>query len=287
MQLCLNQITAGLTAPASLSELARGLNAMRAGGWTALELWLRHWDGIIATEGLPAARRALDDAGLVASGGCAQPGLFFSTGDTLQGYRDQLRVRLERCQALGANHLVVTPGPADALAGVTAADLERGAENLRWAGEAAREHGVRLGIEFLKAVRFVNNLDTALRLAVLTNHPNVGVLVDTFHLYAGPSKLEDLDQLVNAPERLFFVHLNDVPVGPPRDLWVDPDRILPGEGCLPLADILGKVRRTGYDGYVSLELFNVAFAARWAADPGAAARAAYVSASAALQSAST
>ena len=150
--------------------------------------------------------------------------------------------------------------------------ISRGAENLRWAGDFGREHGVRLGIEFLKGSRFVNNLDTALRLSALTNHSHVGVLVDTFHLYAGASKLEDLEAR-DAPDQLFFVHLNDVPIEPPRDLWVDTDRVLPGEGCLPLADILGKIRRTGYNGYVSLELFNVAFAERWASELEGAARA--------------
>jgi 2-keto-myo-inositol isomerase len=283
MKLSLNQITAGLKAPDSLGDLARDLNAMRAGGWTALELWLRHWDALIETEGLPACRRALDDAGIAAAGGCAQQGLFFTTGDELQRYRDEFKTRLEQCRALGAAHLVVTPGPADSIASVTVADLARGAENLRWAGDLGRDYGVRLGIEFLKGMRFVNNLDTALRLSALTNHPYVGVLVDTFHLYAGTSKLEDLDKLASSPEQLFFVHLNDVPVEPPRDLWVDPDRVLPGEGCLPLADIFARIRRTGYDGYVSLELFNVAFAARWSSDPEGATRAAYASASAALQ----
>jgi sugar phosphate isomerase/epimerase len=274
MKLCLNQVTAGRNVP---TDLARDLAAMREGGWTAVEVWLRHWDGVFAAGGLRAARALLDDAGLVAAGACAQPGLYFSRGEQLGQYRDEIVRRLEQCQALGAPNLVVTPStPGAQLPGeVSIAALEYAADNLRWAGDRAASFGVRLGLEFLKGARFVNNLPTALTLANLVDHPQVGVVVDTFHLYAGLSKVEDLDLLRSAPERLFFVHVNDVPAATPREMWVDADRVLPGEGAFPLAAIVDRLRALGYEGYVSLELFNEAFAARWAADPAAAARVAY------------
>ena len=274
---CLNQITLGRTPPPDLAHLAHDLAAVRAGGWPAIELWLRHWDGIAPDGSWAAAKRVLDEAGLVAAGGCGQPGLFFASGKDVPRSRDDLRRRLEQCQALGAPHLVVTPGPVQAGTQLTAADLDRAAENLRAAGEMAAPFGMRLGIEFLKGARLVNNLPTALRLVEMVGHPNVGVLVDTFHLYAGLSKLEDLDALAAHPERLFFVHVDDVPASIPRELWTDPDRVLPGEGSLPLPAIFDAIGRTNYAGYVSLELFNEAFAARWADDPAAASRAAYAS----------
>jgi 4-hydroxyphenylpyruvate dioxygenase len=284
MRLCLNQITVGRQPPA---DSARDLAAMRAGGWDAVELWLRHWDDYFAAHGTGAARRLLDDAGLTAAGACGQTGLFFSRGAEWQRYRDELARRLEQCQAFGAPNLVVTPGPGPVPEQPSMGELEHAAANLRAAGDLAAGHGVRLGLEFLKGARFVNNLPTAVTLAELANHPNVGVLVDTFHLYAGLSKVEDLELLArpsraagpgDRPALLSFVHLNDVPPAKPRELWTDPDRVLPGEGSLPLDAIFAAVRRTGYTGYVSLELFNEGFAARWAADPEAAARAAYQSA---------
>ena len=86
MRLSLNQITAGRTPPASLSDLAHDLSAMRAGGWTAMELWLRHWDAVFEREG-SGGRRLLEDAGITATGGCAHPGLFFATGKTFGATR--------------------------------------------------------------------------------------------------------------------------------------------------------------------------------------------------------
>jgi sugar phosphate isomerase/epimerase len=153
--------------------------------------------------------------------------------------------------------------------------LDRGAENLRHAGDLAVPYGVRLGIEFLKGVRFVSTLPTALLLAQRVAHPQVGVVVDTFHLYAGVSKTEDLDRLAGAPGLLGFVHVNDVPEDRPREAWTDPDRVLPGEGTLPLGEIFERLRRSAYEGYVSLELFNAAFAAGWKSDARGASRVAY------------
>ncbi|MGH2353378.1 MAG: sugar phosphate isomerase/epimerase family protein [Chloroflexota bacterium] len=274
MQWCFNQITAGRQAP---DDPARDLAAMREGGWRAIELWLRHWDGFIEREGTEAARRRLDDAGLTAAGACAQGGLFFSSGEERQRYRDELARRLEQCQALGAPHLVITPGAPRAPAGEAprrpaAGDLKVAADNLRTAGDLAARYGVRLGIEFLKGAWFVNNLPTVLLLARQVDHPQVGVVVDTFHLYAGLSKVEDLDLLKDAPGRLFFVHANDVPATTPRELWTDADRVLPGEGAFPLGAMFDGLRRAGYSGFVSLELFNDTFADRWADDPVAASR---------------
>jgi 2-keto-myo-inositol isomerase len=274
---CFNQITAGRQAPA---DPGRDLAAIRQGGWQAIELWLRHWDGYIERHGLPAARRQLDQAGLPAAGACAQADLFFSIDDDRQRAWDGLRRRLEQCQALGATHLVITPGaprpaPGQAPRRPVVADLDPAAEHLRAAGDLAAGYAVRLGIEFLKMSWFVNNLPTALRLAQKVDHPNVGVVVDTFHLYAGLSKVEDLDLLAPDPGGLSFVHANDVPATTPRELLTDPDRVLPGEGDFPLGAIFERMQRLGYQGYVSLELFNEAFAARWSEDPLAASRLAY------------
>jgi sugar phosphate isomerase/epimerase len=274
MQLCLNQITIRRQPP---DDLARDLAAVRAGGWEAIEVWLRHWDGFVERAGLAAARRLLDDAGLVAAGACGQPGVLFAQGEARAQVWSEFQRRLEQCQALGAPNLVVTPGPLTA-AGErpSEADLERAAENLRRAGEVAAPYGVTLGIEFLKGAPLANNLPTALMLARMVGHPHVGVLVDTFHLYAGISKLEDLGLLRDAaPARITFVHINDVPAQRPRELWTDKDRVLPGAGALPLHAILEAIRASGYDGYLSLELFNDELSASWATDPAGTSRRAH------------
>ena len=97
----------------------------------------------------------------------------------------------------------------------------------------------------------------------------MGVLVDTFHFWAGRSKMADFDELGNAP--IALVHLNDV-ADAPRETLTDAQRVLPGDGVMPLTDIVARIEAAGYDGYYSLELFNEDL---WSQEPLEAARRAY------------
>src|SRR5687768_6131954 len=151
--------------------------------------------------------------------------------------REELTWRLEQCQALGAPHFVVATtarlpdgGPLPEAPSREA--FEEAVENGSAAGESAACFGVRLGIEFLAGARFVTTLPAALVERI--DLPNVGVVADTYHLYAGLSKTEDLGLLRSRPNRLFFVHVSDVAAGNPsggqvmlRELWTVPDHVLP------------------------------------------------------------
>ena len=86
------------------------------------------------------------------------------------------------------------------------------------------------------------SLDTAVRLVAACGEPNVGICLDLFHFFKGPSKEADIELL--SPQNLFWVQVSDV-AGVPRELATDADRILPGDGDLPLSLMLGKVARLG------------------------------------------
>ena len=81
----------------------------------------------------------------------------------------------------------------------------------------------------------------------------MGVCLDVFHYYTGPSKSEDLSRL--SRENLAWVQLCDVS-DTPRELARDSDRILPGDGSFPLGPIMEQLSEIGYDGFVSLEVLN-------------------------------
>ena len=267
---CWNQVTAGRAAQ---PDVGRELEALRLAGWPSVELWLDHWDAHRARHGDAGARHLLDDSGLHVAGACFQEGLFFARGPELTGRLGELDRRLEQCGLLGAPCLVVIPLPAE-LERPSLADLELAAENVRRAAERAEPYGVSLTVEFLRGARLVNNLPSALHLAAAVDRADVGVLVDTYQLYAGPSKLEDLDLLSADPSPLRFVHVTDLASSLPRELWTDAERVLPGAGVLPLRDMFARLGAAGYAGPVSLELFSAEVCARWAEDPVETARAA-------------
>jgi sugar phosphate isomerase/epimerase len=121
------------------------------------------------------------------------------------------------------------------------------------AAAMAGEAQVRLALEFQAASPMCNNLQTAASAVEECGSTWLGLCLDSFHFYVGPSKTEDLACLTS--ENLFHVQLSDL-AGVPREMAADGDRILPGDGELPLAAIVEACRRLNYGGYVSIELMN-------------------------------
>ncbi len=128
------------------------------------------------------------------------------------------------------------------------------AERLVSVAELAAKYRVRIALEFIARSRLLGSLPTALQVIRQAAQPTVGLCFDTFHLYAGVSKLEDLDEL--RPGEVEHVHFHDVPRGVPRELLVDADRIPPGLGVIPLTKVVDALRRIGYAGALSVELFD-------------------------------
>lgn len=87
--------------------------------------------------------------------------------------------------------------------------------------------------------RFLNRVVDNAEIVDLVDHPNAGLLPDTFHMSLEESNLPDAFRL--AGDRIQHVHLGDS------------NRLLPGHGILGWSDIFAALREVGYDGYVNLE----------------------------------
>jgi len=118
----------------------------------------------------------------------------------------------------------------------------------------------------LREMAAVRDVAGAWEIVQEANRPNLGIIVDTAHFYAGGSTLESIREV--DPERLAMLHINDVEDVAKPDI-TDGHRLYPGEGVIPLQDILGAVRATGWDGVLSVELFREEY---WQQDPLAVAR---------------
>src|SRR5690606_20770003 len=142
---------------------------------------------------------------------------------------------------------------ADVPAPLDQQTIDRVFVTLEQAAALAADHGVRLALEFQANSAYVNNLQTAAALIAELNHPALGLCLDVFHMYVGPSKLEDIGYLTR--DNLLHVQLSDL-ADVPREFARDADRILPGDGDIPLPHLIQHLQRIGYDGYVSVELMN-------------------------------
>lgn len=140
----------------------------------------------------------------------------------------------------------------------TISDDEVLAAQLRRAGELAQHYGVRIAYEALAWGRFVNDFEHAQRLVDLADHPHVGTCLDTFHILSRGWATDAVEQI--AGEKIFFVQLADAPKLSMDILsWSRHHRVFPGEGDFDLVKFMTHLARTGYDGPVSLEIFNDSF----------------------------
>lgn len=203
-------------------------------------------------ESVAVARRLLDDLGLKAVSSSNQ--LFLpEPGETRLKSLEDLKWKVELAQAIGADRIVA---PSAGNGNYTVDDYKRGADNLREAGEIARPFGVTVMLEFARSSRFVGSLPTAIRMVREANHPNVRVMLDTYHFWGGISKFEDLELLRDG--ELYHLHFEDVPDDPPREIQGQPHRAFPGEGIAPLRRIIEVLKRKKYSGPASFESFTPA-----------------------------
>ncbi|MHA7777156.1 bifunctional sugar phosphate isomerase/epimerase/4-hydroxyphenylpyruvate dioxygenase family protein [Roseibium sp. M-1] len=136
--------------------------------------------------------------------------------------------------------------------------IDRAANDLNQLGDLAAQYGIRIGYEALAWGRFVNDHRDAWEIVRRADHANVGLILDTFHTL---SRKTDPDTIRAIPgDKIFFVQLADAP-GFNMDLlyWSRHFRNMPGEGDLDVTGFMRAVAATGYNGVLSLEIFNDQF----------------------------
>lgn len=176
-------------------------------------------------------------------------------------------------QDIACPYIVVVPGPLPE--GKSRADvIEESARVLDELGRIAESFQVSLAFEFLGQPRCsVQTLELAHEIVKETGRANVGLVIDSFHFYAGGSSLEAIEAL--DPDRLFIFHINDAEARPRAELE-DSHRLLPGSGILPLKEIVGALRHIDYERVASVEIFRPEY---WERDPFELAREAHRAAS--------
>lgn len=157
-------------------------------------------------------------------------------------------------QRLGIGTVLVCSNVATA----TVDSVEHSAEQLRRLGDVAARYDVKVAFEALAWGRFVDDYRRAWRIVELANHPSVGVCLDSFHVLSrghDPAAIEDIPA-----DKIFYLQLADAPALSMDVLsWSRHHRLFPGEGDFDLATFVAHVLKTGFDGPLSLEVFNDTF----------------------------
>ena len=179
---------------------------------------------------------------------------------------DSIKAECAELSLIAANincpFIVIVPGKLPN-AGVSRADVV--AESVRALAELcdiAARHDVSLAFEFLGQTDCsVQTLDLAHEIVRTTDRKNLGLVIDSFHFYAGGSTIEMIEAV--DPRLIYVFHINDAE-NLPREELLDKHRLLPGLGILPLHEMIAAFRKIGYDKVASVEIFRPEY---WDRDP--------------------
>jgi sugar phosphate isomerase/epimerase len=231
------------------------LRAMRDAGFDQVMLSAR--DVVGHPDGLDAAVRAVRSSGLRGTGFQVLRD-FEGLSGTLHAYKvDIAKGMIEMCAALGCKVLLACSSTSRHATG----DPAVLARDLRKLAMLALPHGIRIAFEGLSWGRHVNRFTQAWQIVDAANCPNLGLGLDSFHIFAAKDALDDLDLL--DPQKIFLVQLSDfmwqeTPTFEERMTTARTFRVFPGEGVHSdeLARLVVALDRLGYRGDYSFEVFN-------------------------------
>ncbi|WP_339905873.1 sugar phosphate isomerase/epimerase [uncultured Cyclobacterium sp.] len=115
------------------------------------------------------------------------------------------------------------------------------------------EYGINPALVFVKFFP-LKTLGQATGVALDANHPKAMIIPDTFHMHISEGGFEGLKFLKG--DLIAIFQFADAPASPDMATLGDKHRVYPGDGILPLPEILKSLKTTGYKGCISLELYN-------------------------------
>ena len=231
------------------------LQAIRDAGFGQVMLSAR--DVVGHPQGPQAAVQAVKNGGLRVTGFQVLRD-FEGLSGHLHAYKvDIAKSMLEMCAALGAKVLLVCSSTS-----VHAAqDIDHLAADLRKLAMLAVPLGIKVAYEGLSWGRTINEFTTAWDVVFRADAPNLGIGLDSFHMFATQTSLDDLELL--DPEKIFLVQLADfmwqeIRSVEERITTARHFRVFPGEGVHSeaTADLVNRLYKLGYRGDYSFEVFN-------------------------------
>ena len=236
-------------------SLEAKLDAMKRAGFSQVMLMAR--DLVTHPGGVQAAVTAVQASGLRPTGFQVLRD-FEGLSGHLHGYKvDIAKSMLEMCAATGSKVLLACSSTSRH----ATQDLEQIAADLKKLAMLALPLGIKVAYEALSWGRTVNEFPVSWDVVCRADCPNLGIGLDSFHIFAAKSSLDAIEEL--DPDKIFLVQLSDfmwqeTPTFEERMTTARTFRVFPGEGVHSeqLADLVMRLDRIGYRGDYSFEVFN-------------------------------
>ncbi|HEX5471788.1 MAG TPA: sugar phosphate isomerase/epimerase [Lacipirellulaceae bacterium] len=246
-------------------SLVEEIDIAAQAGYQAIEPWVSEIETHVAQGGsLPDLKKRISDCGLTVESPIGFAEWIVDDEARRTKGLEQARREMELVQQIGGKRIAAPPAGAT---DVVTTDYLKVAERYRALLVIGDHLGVVPQAELWGFSKTLTRLGQAAMVAIESGHSEACVLPDVYHLYKGGSEFTGLDLLSRAA--VHILHMNDYPAKPPRAVIKDSDRVYPGDGIAPLADVLRSLRAIGFDGYLSIELFNPTY---WRQDPHEVAR---------------
>jgi sugar phosphate isomerase/epimerase len=231
------------------------LRAIREADFSQVMLSAR--DLVGHAEGVEAAIAAVRESGLRVTGFQVLRDFEGLSGQLHEYKVDIAKSMLELCAAVGAKVLLV----CSSTSAHASDDRDLIARDLRKLAMLAIPHGIRVAYEALSWGRSIEEFPAAWDVVMRADMPNLGLGLDSFHMFATKTSLDELQWL--DPERIFLVQLADfmwqeIRSVEERIATARHFRVFPGEGAHSdqVAELVSRLHAQGYRGDYSFEVFN-------------------------------
>ena len=231
------------------------LDAMAGAGFSQVMLSAR--DIVGHPGGVDAAVQAVQASGLRSTGFQVLRD-FEGLSGHLHDYKvDIAKSMLQMCQAVNSTVLLACSSTSRHASD----DLDAIARDLRKLAMLALPLGIKVAYEGLSWGRTINEFTTAWDVVCRADCPNLGLGIDSFHIFAAKTRLDAIEEL--DASKIFLVQLsdfmwNETPTFEDRMTTARTFRVFPGEGVHSeqLAELVLKLDGIGYRGDYSFEVFN-------------------------------
>ena len=250
MKLSLNSSTIKTT------PLLEKIRVAGEAGFAGIELWaVEIYEHVGRGGEVSDVEKALEDHGLAVPCLIAVRNWGETAGWEYKLALDEARRRMELAARLKAPFVVCTPP-------LEQSGFENLHEGYRDLLQIGREAGTKAVLEYISFFASLHNIADSVAVLDRCGDPEGCLVIDAFHNWNSSTTLDDLKAL--PIERMAHYHIDDAHPEKAALTQKDPDRVMLGEGQIDLAAEISVLQEKGYEGWVSLELFNEEL---WGKDP--------------------
>lgn len=228
---------------------SRKIEAAATAGFAELELWLTDVDD--HPDGCTGMAETLRSNAVRATDLQVLRDFDGAPDEARPGKRAEALALLDTAAAIGAPMLMVAASTS------ARCRPDRVNDDLRWLSAAAELRQIRIGYESLAWSTVTSTLPLAWQRVLEVDRPNLGIVIDSFHIFVHGRDAADLDGI--AVDRIFAVQLSDFSRTVAPEFVIETarhHRLLPGDGNFPIDTIVDRLLADGYTGPIGLEVFN-------------------------------